>query len=224
MPTSHDAAVLTTLPGSAATEEVRLQRRLWFAFALLGAGLFVQQVVTLGKIKRVLLARAPGEPVTTLAQKATHLLLESWQAFVTPADVAIALVVVAAAAYVVWAEVKHGAWTALLAQADSSNRVLFGFLGLATVIIARCYLTPGQVFMGDAETHLLRSWMFAEHFRHLDTPVWSNAWYGGFPLLEHYGSLYFIVTALLTIVFGDIHVATKLLLWGCHVVSVFTMF
>src|SRR5262249_32730628 len=36
--------------------------------------------------------------------------------------------------------------------------------------------------------------------------------------------LYFIATALLTIVFGDIHLATKLLLWGCHVASVFAMF
>src|SRR5581483_11890548 len=118
----------------------------------------------------------------------------------------------------------HGAVTALLYRADDSRRVLFGFLGLATVIAARGYLTPGQVFMGDAETHMLRSWMYAEQLRHLQTPVWSNAWYGGFPLLANYGPLYFIVTAILTIVLGDIHLATKLLLWGCHVFSVFAMF
>jgi hypothetical protein len=35
--------------------------------------------------------------------------------------------------------------------------------------------------------------------------------------------LYFIATALLTMATGDIHVATKLLLWACHVGSVFTM-
>src|SRR4030095_3446716 len=43
-------------------------------------------------------------------------------------------------------------------------------------------------------------------------------------LLEHYSPLYFIATALLTILVGDIHLATKLLLWGCHVASVFVMF
>lgn len=221
---STGVATLTSLHSDHGSSETREQIRLWIALFLLGAALFVQQFVTLAKVKRVLLSRAPGDPVNTLGQKAMALTLQSWRAFTTPADLAIAAVILFAAGYVVWAEIKHGTFTALLHRADSSSRVLFGFLMLTTVVAARGYLTPGQVFMGDSETHMLRSWMFAEHFRHFDTPVWSNAWYGGFPLLEHYGPLYFIATALLTILFGDIHLATKLLLWGCHVFSAFAMF
>jgi hypothetical protein len=214
----------TTLESKLGDRAAQQQYRLWIAFVFLGAGLFAQQFVTLAKIKGILLDRAPNDPVNTLGQKALAITLKSWRAFTTPADLAIAAVIVAAIVYVAWTEVKHGTFTALLQQADRSNRVMLSFLALATVVITRCYLTPGQVFMGDSETHMLRSWMFVEHFRRLETPVWSNVWYGGFPLLEHYGPLYFIATALLTIAVGDIHLATKLLLWSCHVASVFTMF
>jgi hypothetical protein len=205
-------------------DESRQQRRLWLAFVVLGAGLFLQQFVTLEKVKRVLLTRAPGDPVNVLGQKAGRLLLESWRTYTTPADLTIAAVIVFACAYAVWAEVKHGTFSALLHRADTSNRLLLSFLALTAVIVTRSYLTPGQVFMGDAETHMLRSWMYAENIRHHQAPIWSNAWYGGFPLLANYGPLYFMVTALLTIALGDIHLATKLLLWSCHIVSVFTMF
>src|SRR5581483_9552848 len=206
--TAHVATV-STLRSKEGHAEVHEQIRLWIAFLALGAALIVQQFVTIGKVKRALLERAPLDPVNDLGHKAWTLMLASWRSFTSPADLAIAAVILLSAAYVVWAEVRHGAVTALLYRADDSRRVLFGFLGLATVIAARGYLTPGQVFMGDAETHMLRSWMYAEQLRHLQTPVWSNAWYGGFPLLANYGPLYFIVTAILTIVLGDIHLATK---------------
>jgi 6-pyruvoyl-tetrahydropterin synthase related domain len=205
-------------------DHARRQFRLWTALGVLGAGLFTQQFTTLSKIKQVLLERAPNETVNALGQQAVSAVLRSWRVFASPADLALAVIILLAGAYIVWSEIKHGTCTALLHQAERSNRVLFSFLTVATIVITRCYLTPGQVFMGDSETHMLRSWMFVEHFRHMETPVWSNVWYGGFPLLEHYGSLYFIATALLTIVVGDIHLATKLLLWSCHVASVFTMF
>ena len=198
--------------------------RLWAAFLLLGAGLYANQYFTLSKLKSLLLTRGPGDPVATLGQKVWQLLMDSWHVLLTPIDLTIAAAIVLSVVYVVWGEVKHGTCTALLQRAERSKHALLGLLMLASVVITRGYLSPGQVFMGDAETHMLRSWMFAEHFRNLDTPVWSNAWYGGFPLLANYGPLYFIVTALLTITVGDIHLATKLLLWGCHVGSIFTMF
>src|SRR5262252_9268119 len=111
--------------------ESRQQRRFWIALSLLGAGLFAQQFVTLSKLKRAVLARAPGEPVTSLAHKTWRLVLESWQAFTTPADLAITAVIVTAAIYLVWSEVKHHTFTELLHRADRSNRVLFGFIALA---------------------------------------------------------------------------------------------
>ena len=201
----------------------RYVRRLWCALGVLAAALLANQLVTMRAIKAAILASAPNAPVTSLGQNAWHVLLTSWRAVLGPLDFAIVLVVAGALVYVVQAERRHAAATDLLWRAERSNAVLFGLLSLLTLTIARLYIAPGQVFMGDAETHMLRAWMFVEHFRHFDTPTWSNEWYGGFPLLTHYGPLYFIATALLTIATGDIHVATKLLLWACHVGSVFTM-
>jgi len=224
MPAEFSAVLPAIVRSKLRTDDAQLQYRLWTALLILGAALFAHQLVTLAKLKNLLLERAPNDSVNALGQQAVSVTLRSWRSFTTPTDLVIAGVILLTLGYVVWTETKHGAFTALLHRADSSNRVLFGFLTLATVVVARCYLTPGRVFMGDAETHMLRSWMFVEHFRQLDTPIWSNTWYGGFPLLEHYGPLYFIATAVLTIVLGDIHLATKLLLWGCHVLSVFTMY
>jgi hypothetical protein len=198
--------------------------RLWVALGTLALALLANMFVTVRAVKAAILASAPNAPVASLGQNAWRVLLGSWQTVFGPADLAIGLVIGAALLYVVHAERKHAAATELLWRAERSNGVLFGLLTLLTLTIARLYASPGQVFMGDTETHLLRAWMFAEHFRHLDAPTWSNAWYGGFPLLAHYGPLYFIATALLTLATADIHVATKLLLWGCHVGSVFTMF
>lgn len=221
---SRDTFAAAAFTGNERADDVQRLTRLWGALVILGAGLFAQQFETLAKIKRLVLSRAPGDPVNDLGRKAGRLVLESWRVFTTPLDLAIAAVVVGAAGYVVWTEWRYGTFTALLQRAATSNRIALGFLMLFAVIATRSYLTPGQVFMGDAETHMLRSWMFAEHIRHLDTPVWSNAWYGGFPLLANYGCLYFIATAVTTLALGDIHLATKLLLWSGHIVSVFAMF
>ena len=197
---------------------------LWIAMAVMGAGLFANQYVTLRKLKTLLLNRAPGEPVATMGAKVWDLIATSWPVFLTPADLLISAAVVVPLAYIAYAEWTRGSVTELLYRAERSPRVLFSLLTLVTLMITRGYLNPGQVFMGDAETHMLRAWMFAEHFRRLETPVWSNAWYGGFPLLANYGPLYFAATGALSILLGDIHLATKLILWGCHVGSVFAMF
>ncbi len=224
MPRLESVARAATLGVTDRRDHAREERRLWGALVVLGTALYANQYVTLGKLKTLLLSRAPADPVATLGQKAWQVLLDSWHVLLTPADVAITAALLLSAGYVVWAEATQGTCTAVLRRAEGSRRVMIGLLGLASVIITRCYLAPGQVFMGDAETHMLRSWMFVEHFRNLDTPVWSNAWYGGFPLLANYGPLYFIVTALLTLVVGNIHLATKLLLWSCHVGSILAMF
>ena len=197
--------------------------RLWTAFVALGVALFANQYVTLSKMKALLLDRARGEPVAMLGDRILGLIAD-WRSFMAADDFLIVAVIVGAAVYIVAAEVRRGTVTALLQQADASPRALFALLGLTSLVVTRAYLGRGEVFMGDAETHMLRSWMYAEHFKHLDTPTWSNAWYGGFPLLANYAPLYFVTTALLTMLLGDIHVATKLLLWGCHVGSIFVMF
>ena len=209
----------TSIPGSVDRHGVRL----WWAFAILGAALFANQWVTLRALKAAIIASAPNAPVASLGRDASQVLLSSWHTIFGPADVLIAGVIIAALGYVVTVERRHAAMTELLWRAERSNGVLWAVLSVTTLAIARLYVAPGQVFMGDTETHLLRSWMFLEHLRNLDTPTWSNAWYGGFPLLAHYGPLYFIATAALTLLTGDIYVATKLLLWACHVGSVFTM-
>src|SRR5262245_47644463 len=132
--------------------------KLWTAFVVLGAALFANQYVTLSKMKALLLERARGEPVALLGDRILGILAE-WRTFMAADDFLIVAVIVGAAAYIVRAELRRGAVTALLLQADASPRVLLALLGLVTLVITRPYLNPGDVFMGDAETHMLRSWM-----------------------------------------------------------------
>ena len=217
-PTGSPATPATSSPVS------RTMTCFWIALVMFGIALYANQFVTLRRVKAVLLSGDRGEAISSMGSRAWDLVTTDPFALFSLADMAIGGAMVLALGYVALAEIRHGAATRLLTRAQRSDAVAYGLLALCAVVIARPYLNPGQVFMGDAETHLLRSWMVAEQLRDLQWPVWSNAWYGGFPLLEHYGPLYFIVTAVVTIAVGDIHLATKLILWGCHVGSVFVMF
>lgn len=196
----------------------------WTALLLLGICLLANQYLTLPRLKRFVLSQTAGDSMDSIQKRALDLILDNWTEVITPIDVAIGVAILIVIAYLVYTELARGALTAILRRAETSRSILLLLLGFASLVITRYYLNPGQVFMGDTETHTLRSWMVAENLRNLQAPVWSNYWYGGYPLLEFYGPLYFVVTALMTLLFGDIHLATKLLLWLCHVGSIFAMF
>ncbi len=196
----------------------------WIALAVLDLSLFANQYVTLRRLKRFVLERTADQPTESIQTGAVGLVLERWREVFTPIDLVIAVLVLLALAYLVYAEITRRALTGILIRAQTSRHVRYGLLALGALAMARCYLSPGRVFMGDSEAHTIRTWMVAENVRNLQMPVWSNYWYGGYPMLGSYAPLFFWVTAPLALVLGDVHLATKLVLWSAHVASIFFMF
>lgn len=196
----------------------------WVLLSLMGGCLLVIQYATLPRIKNFILLSSLGDHTQVIRKNAVKLFIDNWPTILTPFDLftlsLLGILILALAA----SEIFGSRLALFLARLGGSRKSLLLFLLLASVLITRYYLNPGNVFMGDSETYTVRSWMVAEHVRNIQLPVWSNYWYGGFPLLQYYAPLLFVVIALFYLVFQDIDVATKVVLWTSHIGSVFVMF
>jgi hypothetical protein len=203
----------------------QLERRLtFFGYGALTLALFASQYVTLPRAKALIVERTAGITIHTAEQEAVDTLLANATSIFSAVDVAIGLTIPLSFLLVVFCEARYQTTSRLLGRAAQEPALLMSLLGFAALVITRYYLNDGSVFMGDAQTHMIRSSMVAEHLRNGTVPAWSNYWYGGFPLLEYYAPLYQVLTAVLTLVFGDIQVATKFILWSSHVASFFAMY
>jgi hypothetical protein len=196
----------------------------WFILAMIGGCLFAIQYSTLPRIKDFILSLSLGDHTQVIRRNAMKLFIDNWSTILTPVDLlmlsGLCLLLVA----LVFSELLGSRLSRFLFLLGSQRKALILFLLLTSVLITRYYLNPGNVFMGDSETYTVRSWMFAEHLKNMQFPVWSNYWYGGFPLLQYYAPLLFVVIAIFYLIFQDIDIATKLVLWSSHIGSVFIMF
>jgi 6-pyruvoyl-tetrahydropterin synthase related domain len=196
----------------------------WILLVALAVALFINQYVTLRRLKEFILQQAVGKSMPNMVAGAPKLILSRWSEIFSVTDFLIGGALVFVLGGLVYAEWTRGSLTTLLKRVDESRLVRFAFLAYTALVATRYYLNPGQVFMGDAETHTIRAAMVAEHLREFHLPVWTNYWYGGFPLLQYYAPLFFVLDGASSLVVGDIHTATKILLWATHVGSTFTMF
>jgi hypothetical protein len=196
----------------------------WTLLSLIAACLFTVQYTTLPRIKAFVLSSSSNDHTATIRLNAVKLFVDHWAAVLTPLDLFVICLLFFFVLALVFLEIRGNTLSAFLSHLHSSPRALTLFLLLISIVITRYYLNPGSVFMGDSETYTVRSWMVSEHLKKMQIPVWSNYWYGGFPLLEYYAPLLFIVIAVLNLIFQDIDVATKTVLWTSHIGSVFAMF
>jgi len=196
----------------------------WFILSMITGCLFTIQYVTLPRIKDFVLSSSLNDHTDAIRQNAVKLFFDHWATVLTPFDLFMVCLLLFFTVALVCFELLASGLSVFLSQLTSKPRALTVFLLLTSIVITRYYLNPGNVFMGDSETYTVRSWMVSENLRNMQFPVWSNYWYGGFPLLEYYAPLLFVVIAVLNLVFQDIDIATKLVLWTSHVGSVFVMF
>lgn len=203
---------------------MRPDLKLWFALLSVSGGLLASQFLTLPRLKRFVLEATANDAMSSIQSRALDLVFRHWRELVSSDELLIGASIVLGLSYLAYAELSRAALTNLLLRVEASPRSTFAALGLLSLVVTRYYLSPGDVFMGDTEAHTIRSWMVLENLRRFQLPVWSNYWYGGYPIVEHYGPLYFTVTALLTFALGSVHLATKVLLWLTHVASVFVMY
>jgi len=196
----------------------------WFLLSMIGACVLVIQYSTLPRIKNFILLAAASEHTQVIRKNAVRLFADNWATILTPFDLFTLSLLLILLLALIASEVFSNRLALFLARLSSNRKALLLFLLLASMLITRYYLNPGNVFMGDSETYTVRSWMVAEHFKNFQLPVWSNYWYGGFPLLQYYAPLLFVVIAVVYLPLQDIDVATKLVLWASHIGSVFVMF
>lgn len=96
--------------------------------------------------------------------------------------------------------------------------LLFGF-GLWS------YFLSGDIFGGDAHSHIARTWLYADIVSHGQLPIWTNKWYLGFPSELYYGFLYYLVLGTISAITGfSTLITTKFVLLAFHVASGIVLF
>ena len=115
-----------------------------------------------------------------------------------------------------------------MAEPTASSRARLRLAGLALLVYSvwnlRPFLEGGLPVFFDAHSHLTRSWLAARALEAGVYPTWSFAWYGGYRLFEFYSPGYYLLTAGLGILGGDVVVATKLFLYAGQILSVLAFF
>ena len=196
----------------------------WFILSMITGCLFTIQYITLPRIKDFVLSSSVNDHTDAIRRNAVKLFIDHWATVLTHFDLFMICLLLFFTVALVFIELFANGLSVFLFHLRGKPKALTFFLLLTSILVTRYYLNPGNVFMGDSETYTVRSWMVSEHLKNMQFPVWSNYWYGGFPLLEYYAPLLFVVIAVLNLIFQDIDVATKFLLWTSHVGSVFVMF
>ncbi|MBI4524223.1 MAG: hypothetical protein HY695_10480 [Deltaproteobacteria bacterium] len=186
--------------------------------------IFVIQNTAIRRIKEFVLSSAANDQTQIIRRNAVKIALANWTSILEPLDWVVVFLLALSLVALVLCEIHRHALSRYLRELSLRPLALKLFLIGFSLVVTRYYLASGQIFMGDTETHTIRSWMVAEHLRKLQLPVWSNYWYGGFPLVQYYGPLFFTVVGAINVVVNDIHLATKLVLWISHVMSIFVMF
>ncbi len=132
-------------------------------------------------------------------------------------DVAAVLLAALACAGVLWLEWRARAYTRLLATLTEPQAVAL-LLGLLAWL-GHAYGGGGVLLGGDTGTHVSR---FAEVARGLAEGTlaqWTNDQYAGAPLLWFTGPLPYVVGGALAFALGDAVAATKLFLFGFHMLG-----
>lgn len=186
--------------------------------------LFANQWLTLPKLRDLVVGDTIKLHIGQAQGAALDVLRAGWRSVIGPTDLLVLALLLALGVWMVASELRVRRYSSLLVALEARPRGMLILLLVLGTAVTRYYLNRGAVFMGDATMHLEVSAAVAEHVRSLSLPVWSNYWYGGFPLLEYYAPLYFYVTGVITALLGDPHIATKLVLWASHLGSMVTMY
>ena len=196
----------------------------WSALVALLLGLFASQYLTLPKLRDLVVASTVKLPIEKAQSSALDVVKAGWRTALNGGDFLLLGALAAVALWMLVTELRSRRYSSMLADFDSRPRAMLLLLALLGIAATRYYLNRGAVFMGDATMHIEVSAAVAEHLRQLSLPIWSNYWYGGFPLLEHYAPLFFYVSGALTLLLGDIHTAIKTVLFVGHFGSMLTMY
>ncbi len=178
------------------------------------------QATTLERVK-LLLIRNPEATVFDIK------LSERIMSIISSLSLIDWVLISALAALILWLilrEVRGRRLSAELGWIFESERSTVALLAAFAVVISRFYLAPGQFALGDALCHTSRVWAAARSLESGQWPSWSFLNYCGFPLLQFYGPLFFVLAGILSNVLGSTQVAIKTLLFLFHAGSAFPLY
>ena len=92
-------------------------------------------------------------------------------------------------------------------------------IALFAALISVTVLAYGEPTIGDAKTHISRAWIWEESLRAGRVPVWTDLWYGGFLIDQHYSPLSHIVVAVVGLPGIPPPLAAKLVVWLASVIG-----
>ncbi|MBK8960333.1 MAG: hypothetical protein IPM80_18440 [Proteobacteria bacterium] len=187
-------------------------------------GLFGVQFLTLPKLRDLVVEHTTRVHIATAQGSALDVIKQGWRDALGVQDLLLVTALGLLALWMLSSEMRTRRYSNLLAALDLRPRLMLALVALLGVGVTRYYINSGAVFMGDATMHVEVSAAVAEHLRHWSLPIWSNYWYGGFPLLEYYAPLFFYLSGALNLVLGDIHSAVKTVLFLGHFGSMLTMY
>lgn len=183
------------------------------ALAVLCVALIGFQYQTLAKLV-VLPAGSTSWDLTTFVD--TVLAAVTFDVF----DAMLAALILVPLCYIAASEIKDGRLTRLLEWVFAADRRAIWSLVLTSLVSVRYYFAVGTLALaGDAPQHIAYLDIATEILSTGELPIWTNYFGTGSPFLQFYGFLYFLLTALLHLVLGDLDVSAKLFLGFCHALS-----
>jgi hypothetical protein len=128
------------------------------------------------------------------------------------AALAGALILVGATLLYKWSARRQGLGTVVDATLQSPYELAVA-LAVWTAVVSAAVLSNGDPSLGDAKTHIARSWMWEESLREGAIPVWTDLWYGGFLIDHHYPPLSHVAAAAVGLVGASPYTAAKIIVW-----------
>jgi len=190
-----------------------------FLMAIL-AVLFVVQSTTLESVKSVLITDSSAAAYSLSIPQKAGLILES----LTPFDLVLLALLCLSIIWFLAAGLKQGRIYNEMSAILQSDRLTLLLLGLLGVISVRFYLSPGVLFLGDSCLHTYRAWGAARSLATNRLPYWSFFNYCGYPFLQFYGPLFYIITAIFSPLIGSLSLSIKFWLFLFHVASGFAIY
>jgi hypothetical protein len=124
-----------------------------------------------------------------------------------------------------WLEWRGAALSLALAETLSHKGRTVLALVLVGALSGSYFLLPGHIAAADdAEAYTGFVALMQHSLRLGQWPIWTN--YGGMggPLFQFYGPLYSLLVAMVAVIVPDLFEATKITLFGLHLISVFGLF
>ncbi len=132
------------------------------------------------------------------------------------AVISLGFLVVGTVLFLIWVR-SAGGFGPLSDRLLRRKESLAGIVLLAAGVLTISILARGVPCLGETKAHVARAWLWFDDLRAGTLPRWTDLWFGGFPVDQHYPPLAHILQAALQFTRLDPYGASKLLVWFCRI-------